>query len=211
MKISYAVTVCNEIEEVANLVELLKKKIRKEDEIIILADYPKVQQGLKNYLLRWNEYEQIKVCEDIFDNDFSMWKNKLTELCTGDYIFQIDADELPHEFLVQNLPVLLEANAQFDVFLVPRINTVIGIEPADLQRWNWKINEKGWINFPDYQWRIYRNQRSIQWINKVHERLVGFKAITCLPANEEYSLIHKKTITKQIKQNFLYDVLIKNS
>ena len=208
MKISYAITVCNEVEEIVRLIEFLKKKIRKEDEIIILADYPKVPQELKNYLVSWNEDEQIKVCGDIFDNDFSKWKNMLTELCTGDYIFQIDADELPHEFLVQNLPVLLKANAQFDVFLVPRINTVIGIESADLQRWNWKVNENGWINFPDYQWRMYRNHLSVLWINKVHERLAGFKAITCLPANEKFSVNHTKTIEKQKRQNSLYTSLI---
>lgn len=207
MKISYAITVCNEVEEIVRLIEFLKKKIRKEDEIVILADHPKVPQELKNYLVSWNENEQIKVHEDIFNNDFAKWKNKLTELCTGDYVFQIDADELPHEYLVQNLPVLLKGNAQFDVFLVPRINTVIGIESADLLRWNWKKNENGWINFPDYQWRIYRNYRSIQWINKVHERLVGFKAITCLPANKRFSLNHKKTISRQVKQNLFYEQL----
>jgi hypothetical protein len=151
------------------------------------------------------------VNEDIFENDFSKWKNKLTELYTGDYIFQIDADELPHEFLVQNLPVLLKKNAQFDAFFVPRINNVVGIEPEDLQRWNWKIDENGWIILPDYQWRIYRNHIPIQWINKGQERVVGFKAITCLPKNEEYSLTHRKTIIKQTKQKFFYDVLIKNS
>ena len=70
-----------------------------------------------------------------------------------------------------------------------------------------KKNENGWINFPDYQWRIYRNYRSIQWINKVHERLVGFKAITCLPANERFALNHKKTISRQVKQNLFYEQL----
>ncbi len=208
MKISYAITVCNETEEICRLIILLKNKARKEDEIVILADYPKVPQQLKNLLEHWAQDEQVVVIKSEFKNNFSDWKNKLSQLCDGEYIFQIDADEMPHEYLIDNLPLLLKANGQFDVFLVPRVNTVNGIQSEDLIRWNWKSNEHGWINFPDYQWRIYRNHKSINWVNKVHERLDGFKTLSYLPSEEKFSLIHKKTINKQIKQNKFYDELI---
>ena len=62
-----------------------------------------------------------------FKNHFADWKNKLTEYCDGDYIFQIDADELPNELLIQNLPVILESNPDNEVYLVPRVNTVEGL------------------------------------------------------------------------------------
>jgi len=208
MKISYAITVCNEAEELCRLIIQLKNKIRKEDKIVILADYPKVPQQLKNLLLHWAQDEQVAVHESEFENNFSDWKNKLTQLCDGEYIFQIDADEMPHEYLLEKLPTILKTNNRFDVFLVPRVNIVDGIQSGDLERWNWKSNERSWINFPDYQWRVYRNHQSINWINKVHERLDGFKSLSYLPADEKFALIHKKTITKQISQNIFYEKLI---
>ena len=43
------------------------------------------------------------------------------------WIFQIDADELPHESLIINLKELLKLNPTVELFLVPRVNTVDGI------------------------------------------------------------------------------------
>jgi hypothetical protein len=210
MKISYAITLCNEYEEILRLVGRLQKLITRDDEIVILFDTPKVQPYLKSLLNYWSDLGLIKLCEDEFNNDFSKWKNKLTSECTGDYIFQIDADELPHDSLLASLPSLLNANSQFDAFLVPRINTVADIQKNDLLRWQWSIDEKGWINFPDYQTRIYRNSPSIRWVNQVHERLDGFQMLTKLPAEEEWSLYHPKNINKQRQQNNYYDSLLKD-
>jgi hypothetical protein len=209
MKISYAITLCNEYEEILRLVGRLQKLITRDDEIVILVDTPKAPPHLKSLLIYWSDLGLIKLCEDAFNNDFSKWKNKLTSECTGDFIFQIDADEVPHNSLIECLPSLLITNSQFDAFLVPRVNTVADIQQSDLQRWRWSINEKGWINFPDYQTRIYRNSPSIRWINKVHERLNGFQMLTRLPAEEEWSLYHPKNINKQRKQNDYYAILVK--
>ena len=94
-------------------------------------------------------------------------KNALTEACLGDYIFQIDADEVPNLYLIQCLPLLLEAN-DIEVLRVPRINTVKGITQEHIQKWGWNVNENGWVNWPDYQTRIYRKSPEIKWVNKVH-------------------------------------------
>jgi hypothetical protein len=75
-----------------------------------------------------------------------------------------------------------------------------------VHQWGWNVNEHGWVNFPDYQWRIYKNN-GIKWINKVHERLDGFKQYTILPQTEEYVLFHPKTIERQVKQNNYYNTL----
>lgn len=210
MKISYAITLCNEYEEILRLIGRLQKRITKDDEIVVMVDSPKAQPFLKSLLIYWSELGVIKLYEDVFENDFSKWKNKLSSKCSGDYIFQIDADEIPNDSLLESLPNLLSANSQFDAILVPRINTVADIQQSDLQRWRWSINEKGWINFPDYQMRIYRKSTSIYWINKVHERLDGFKALTRLPPEEEWSLHHPKNINKQREQNNYYDSLLKD-
>jgi hypothetical protein len=69
------------------------------------------------------------------------------------------------------------------------------------------VNEHGYVNWPDYQWRIYKNTKHIKWENRVHERLVGFNSLTNLPAKPEYALNHIKSIERQEKQNALYDTI----
>ncbi len=66
------------------------------------------------------------------------------------------------------------------------------------------------INKGDYQTRIVKNSPNIRWVNKVHERLDGFKTYAVLPEIEEMSLYHPKTIERQEKQNSLYDTLQNN-
>ena len=205
MKISYAITVCNEFVEIQKLINFLFKHKRREDEVVVLFDsvngIPTIEEFLRaksiGRKLNWFPYE--------FDGNFGNMKNKLTSMCTGDYIFQIDADEIPNESLMENLEVMLEMNPTIDVLRVPRINKVDGLTQMHVQKWGWNINEKGWINFPDYQWRIYRNDGRIKWVNKVHEVLTGFKVMSKLPPEEEYCLYHPKTIEKQEKQNEFYE------
>lgn len=205
MKISYAITVCNELEEVKRLVNFLLSNRREEDEIVILFD-EKGTREVKEYLIKIEE--KITLLHTAkFNNDFSQWKNLLSKLCTADYIFQIDADELPTEELINQLPYILEINQEVDIFLVPRINTVEGLTQDHIRQWRWNVNDKGWINFPDYQWRIYKNTSRIQWKNKVHEVLEGFKTSTLLPAEEMYCLYHPKTIDRQERQNNYYNTL----
>ena len=205
MKISYAITVYNELEEIKRLVSFLLSTKRTEDEIVILFD-DKGAEEVWNYLVQV-EGDIAILHRAQFRNDFSEWKNKLTSLCDGDYIFQIDADEIPTEDLINNLPYILEVNQEVDVFLVPRINTVEGLTQEYIRQWRWNVNEKGWVNFPDYQWRIYRNTSNIKWKNKVHEVIEGHRTSTLLPAEEMYCLYHPKTIDRQVKQNNYYDTL----
>jgi glycosyltransferase involved in cell wall biosynthesis len=211
MRISYAITVCNELEEVKRLINFLLSNKREVDEIVVQQDEltnPSMETvAVQNYLNGLIFESKIKFVSCELNNDFGSFKNNLTSYCTKDYIFQIDADELPTEELINQLPYILEINHEVDVFLVPRINTVEGLTQEHIRQWRWNVNEKGWVNFPDYQWRIYRNSPTIKWRNKVHEVLEGFKTSTLLPAEEEYCLYHPKTIDRQVKQNDYYDTL----
>jgi len=209
MKISYAITVCNELEEVKRLVNFLLSNKREEDEIVILYDTGGSTE-VYDYVDNVGEIENVFVIKDKFTGHFADWKNKLTSYCNGDYIFQIDADEAPCTPLIESLPSILESNPELDVMLVPRVNTVEGLTQEHIQKWNWNVNSEGWVNWPDYQWRIYRNTPEIKWINKVHERLEGFKTYTTLPMEEDYSLYHPKTIDRQERQNNYYTDLEKN-
>jgi len=207
MKISYAITVCNEEKEVAMLINFLLIHKREQDEIVVLADSPKMSQTLQELLRACASINQIRLIESEFEGHFADWKNKLTKVCSGDYIFQIDADELPNEELINGLPYILEVNQEVDVFLVPRVNTVEGLTQDHINKWGWNVNDKQWVNWPDYQWRIYKNIPEITWKNKVHEVLDGYKTMSLLPREEEFALYHPKTIDRQEKQNNYYDTL----
>jgi hypothetical protein len=205
MTISYAITICNELDEIKHLVPFLHKYKRPEDEICVLLDKPKASQELLDQLYRYSSANWINLKESAFQGHFADWKNELTRMCSGDYIFQIDADELPNELLIENLHSILENNV--DVILTPRVNIVQGITPQHIQAWGWKQNEKGWIQWPDYQWRIYKNDSNIKWVNVKHEILDGYKTFANLPELEEYALYHYKTIDRQEKQNNFYNKL----
>lgn len=207
MKISYAITVCNEFIEIQNLISFLLKSKRTEDEVVVLYDSKNGAKGVEEFLRAKSVNAEFSWHAGEFNNHFADWKNKLTGLCSGDYIFQIDADEIPNKTLIEQLPTILESNPDNEVYLVPRVNTVKGLTEAHIQKWRWNVDDKGWINYPDYQWRIWKNKPEIKWKNKVHEVLEGFKTYAPLPAQEELSLYHPKDIKRQEKQNAYYDSL----
>ena len=149
----------------------------------------------------------FKIIEFPLNKDFASFKNNLKEHCSGDYIFQIDADEIPDWYLIQYLPEILQSNPDNEVYLVPRVNTVEGLTDEHIKKWRWNVNKNGWVNWPDYQWRIWKNKPEIKWVNKVHERLEGFKTYSTLPQEPEFSIKHPKDIKRQEKQNNYYDTL----
>ena len=207
MKITYAITVCNEFLEIQRLVAFLLTHKRHQDNIVILFDETNGDPEIESFLRSHSINGEFAWHKDKFQGHFADWKNKLTSFCKGDYIFQIDADEYPNELLISHLPDLLELNPDNDVYLVPRVNTVKGLTQEHIDKWGWHVMENGWINWPDYQWRIWKNKPEIKWINKVHEVLEGFAQYAHLPMEQDYSLYHPKTIEKQIKQNEYYNSL----
>ena len=208
MKISYAITVKDELNELQRLVTFLIDRKRTEDEIVILYDSKGGSEAVEEWL-RANSVTShyYRWYSSKFNNNFADHKNYLNMLCTGDYIFQIDADEIPHENLIEKLPSILEHNSSVDLYVVPRVNTVTGLTQEHIQKWGWNVNENGWVNWPDYQTRIYRKSPEIKWVNKVHERLGGQKEFAYIPMEEEWALYHPKTIERQEKQNNFYDTL----
>ncbi len=211
MKISYAIPVCNEYVELEKLLSFLVKYIDENDEIIVQCDKgnttPEVYKVLDSFKAPVGLKDPLKVIEFPLNGHFSNFKNNLKEHCTGDWIFQIDADELPHESLITNLREVLKLNPTTEMFLVPRINTVEGLTQEHVNKWRWNVNEKGWVNWPDYQTRIIQNSQKIKWQNKVHEQIVGISTKGALPMEEEWCLYHPKDIKRQEAQNNFYDTL----
>ena len=128
-------------------------------------------------------------------------------MCEGDYIFHLDADEYPHEILMEQLHTVIEMN-DVDLIWIPRVNTVEGLTDEWANKWGWRVTEKGWVNYPDYQARVFRNTDEIKWVRPVHEHISGCKTYAHLTPHEELSLYHPKTIDKQIKQNEFYEGLL---
>jgi 2-polyprenyl-3-methyl-5-hydroxy-6-metoxy-1,4-benzoquinol methylase len=205
MKISYAIPVCNEITEIQRLLGFLIENKRVEDEIIVLYDVKNGAIEVEEYLREASSEGEFIWHRYAFDGHFSDMKNELKSLCNGDYIFQIDADEMITEILISNLPTILGNNPNNEVYLIPRVNTVSGLTQEHITRWGWNVDEQGKVNWPDYQWRIWENKPEIKWVNKVHEKLEGFKTYAPLPQNPELALQHPKTIERQEKQNIYYD------
>ena len=211
MKISYAIPVCNEHIELEKLLSFLVKHIDENDEIVVQCDQgnttPEVYKVLDSFKAPVGLKDPLKIIEFPLKGHFSNFKNNLKEHCTGDWIFQIDADELPHESLITNLKELLKLNPTTEMFLVPRVNTVEGLTQEHINKWRWNVNEKGWVNWPDYQTRIIQNSPKIKWQNKVHEQIIGISTQGALPMEEEWCLYHPKNIKKQEMQNNFYNSL----
>ena len=198
--ISYAISACNEHVELDRLLEQLSSSIRDEDEIVVQMDITATDE-VKDVV---NKYKLMNYFHPL-NKDFATFKNNLKGICTKDYIFQIDADEYLSEELLAYLPSILEDNNSVEMFSVPRINTVEGLTEQHIQQWGWRVDERGWVNYPDYQNRILKNKSEIHWVNKVHEKIIGAMTITSLPPG--FDLIHPKTIEKQEKQNNYYNTI----
>ena len=204
MKISYAIPVCNEYKEIEYLLEYLTKHKREQDEIVVQCDYGNTTPEVYNVL---EQYSNIKIIEYPLNRDFASFKNNLKDNCSGDYIFQIDADEYPEEYLMNTIEWVISNNPKTDIFWVPRINLVKGLTQEHIDKWKWRVDNEGRVNFPDYQCRILKNIKRIKWKNKVHEILTGHKTESQLPANKEFCIYHLKNIERQEKQNEFYNTI----
>jgi len=204
MKISYSILTHNEDDSLMKLLEFLVKHKDDEDEIVILDDYSDNPKTIEILDVMTSMHE-MKFEQRHLLKDYGGQKNHLKNMCSGEYIFNLDADELPNKWLMKNIKSILEANPTIDLYWVPRVNTVDGLTQEHINKWGWQVNEKSWVNFPDYQGRIWRNRPNIMWKNKVHEVLMGYKEHTYLPAEEEFCFYHPKTIDKQERQNKFYE------
>ena len=203
MKISYAITACNEHEELDRLLHHLLTYKRNEDEIVVQLDTTATDE-VKRVVYEVFE-DKITVIEFPLNKDFATFKNNVKKYCKKDYIVYIDADEYLNEDLIEHLPLILEMNSDVDLYYVPRWNTVNGLTQEHIQMWRWNVDEYKRVNWPDLQSRICKNKPEIIWEGKVHERLQGYKTVSKLP--DQFYLMHPKTIERQEKQNNFYNTI----
>ena len=202
MKISYGITVHNESIELERLLNKLITNIDEEDEIVICVDGN--HEGVRDVIKLYSIDSRVIHYDRKLDGNFADHKNSVIEKSSGDYIFHIDADEYPHEILLQQLKQILEIN-DVDLIWIPRVNTIDGMTQQHIDKWGWRITENNWVNYPDYQSRVFRRDSDIRWERPLHELIRGAKTYSHLPPQEELSLYHPKTIDKQEKQNMFYN------
>ena len=208
MNISFGITVHNEGKYLRNLLDFIFNNIGDYSHEIVIVDDFSDDEDTRNILEDVGLSPIVSIYQHHFNNNYSAQKNFLNSKCNGAYIFQIDADELPSEYILQNIHKIL-SSYDVDLCWVPRINTVKGLTQEHIQQWKWRVNEKGWVNWPDYQCRIYKNIPSVKWKNKVHEVIEGYKSSAHLPEIEKCALSHHKTIDKQEQQIDKYFKMVK--
>jgi hypothetical protein len=209
MNISFTITVYNEQEELQKLKSAIQNIKSINDEVIILHTYKNIEETQKSLFSDIQEialsfadkYENFH-----FQNKFSDLKNYLIGLASKDYICNFDADEFCTMETFEAWKQIIQSN-QHDVYYLPRINTVSNYTLDDIKKYKWIINEHGWINWPDYQPRIFKNFANIKWVGNVHEALTNVQNPAALPADPKFAIIHSKTIQKQREQNNLYETI----
>ena len=207
MIISYGITVHKEAEALKRLLDVLYKNIDDNDEIVVCVDGEDdaVRFELDIYSKKFYDDSRVmKVYQRELNKDFASQKNSVIENSIGDYVFHIDADEYPNEILINQLKQILTIN-NVDLVWIPRVNTIDGMKDEHIKKWGWKVTEKGWVNYPDYQARVFKNDEKIRWERPLHEVIRGYKTYSHLPPHEELSLDHQKTIERQEEQNMFYN------
>tara|TARA_R110000868_G_scaffold202172_3_gene449699 strand:- start:366 stop:1103 length:738 start_codon:yes stop_codon:yes gene_type:complete len=243
--ITYAIPVCNESVELKLLLRQLIPYLREGDDILIQGDEGNVTDDVISVISSFlTDYDRISYTEYPLNSDFAAFKNNLLKYVKNKWIFQIDADEIVSETLLGNIHWLLTENPDINGYLLPRVNLVQGLTQEWVDRWGWNISkgvvQQGdestvgiltkygidifngslkLVNFPDYQNRLFRTDRGIKWVNKVHEVLTTDQPIENIrmplpcsqdgrSASYEYCLFHVKKLDRQVKQNELYSKII---
>ena len=77
-------------------------------------------------------------------------------MCQGDYIFNLDADEMPHANLITNIKAILDSNTNVDLIWVPRVNTVTDMTSQIAMQWGWALNDS--FLPEEEEWSLYHHK-----------------------------------------------------
>lgn len=204
-KISFVTFISTEeIADIRNSIYCLLNAYEQGDEIIIVIDDEHYNQQADSFLNKIQfEFESydINILHHSLNNDFAVHRNFAIDNSNGDYIFMLDADETINYHYLRELHNVTD---DIRVMAFPRINEVIGFTAEDYRRHNFNVNQLGWVNYPDYQTRFFKNC-GIRYIDdyKVHERLNENATIGSFA-----NIHHIKTAKRQEKQNAFYGEII---
>lgn len=115
MTISYAVLTHNQGHKLQTLVDMLIKNIDDQDQIVIVDDYSD-DQITKDILDKYKDINNIIIQKRQLNNNFALQKNYLFDLCKNQYIFNLDADQLIQQQLLDNIKTVLQNNSSVELF-----------------------------------------------------------------------------------------------
>lgn len=201
LSISFALLTHDEGPELESLLRELMDCLREDEEIVIVDDYSKAQT--KEILESYRGHGRFRLFERALHKNFAAQRNFLKSQCLGKVIFLFDPDEeLPKKLLLERYKILNMMNQrQIDACAFPRLNFRTDQKKNDMK--TKKIEDAE--GFPDYQFRIIRNDPHIRWWFRLHERLVGMKRVYFFPAKKSYAFIHEKPMTKIQHQTNFYN------
>lgn len=153
MRLSLAVITYNEQENIARLLESVKGLA---DEVVVVDSLS--TDKTKEVCLRI--CPEIRFFEKKF-NGYGEQKNYALDLCSGDWILFLDADEVPDSQLIQSIKkIVTTANPQYAVYNVHYKNHL----------GHYIIKHGGWGSV--YRERLFRKGLAHYSNEKVHESLV---------------------------------------
>lgn len=196
MKLTYTIQVCNESRELYSLLNFLTKVIDDEDDINVVVDVDHTTEKVELVLKEFKD--RVNIFMRPFD-DFCKNSQFHADNATGDYIFGLDADEMPQELLIKNVKRIIN-ESKAEIIFIPRINIHPGITQDFINFYNIKMNKMGWINWPDMQGRIYKNAPHIKWTDEVHTKLYGSDKVIGLEPEPALALWHIKSMEKQMSR-----------
>jgi glycosyltransferase involved in cell wall biosynthesis len=213
-RLSIAICIHNEGQYVEDLLERVvqfKRNTKLPVEIVIVDDFSTEEKTIRTFE-KYLPY--IKLYTHALNNDFATHKNFMNSQCNGEYILNLDADEMVSMALLHWIPELVEMNYDVDAFWLPRRKYCGRIDRCSVQQWGWQLTNLPEFSLPLVQWpdpqmRLYRNAPDIRWVNKVHEQLTGYKNFAAFPFEPDYAIIHHKDIQRQEQQNTLYSQIKK--
>lgn len=140
MKISLAICTHNEGYYIKNLlsslVDVVKRSPSDSFEIVVVDDFSTDPVTIKIL----EEFStDINLIQHALNNDFAAHKNFLSDQCSGDWILNIDADEMLPDGFLDNLHLILESNPEVEAYWLPRVNTVDGLTLDHVRKWGWII------------------------------------------------------------------------
>lgn len=194
MKLTYTIQVCNESRELFSLLGFLCKTIdHEEDDIHVVVDSRHVTDKVELVLDHFKD--RIHIFRRPFDTFHENGQFHMAQ-ARGEYIFGLDADEMPQELLIKNIKAIIE-ETKAEIIAVPRINIHPGATQAFIDASGFKVNEVGWINWPDYQMRIVKKCEHITCTEELHTKLAGTDKIVTLRPEPKIALWHIKSVEKQ--------------
>ena len=200
MTLTYLVSTHNEPQG-PDLITFLHRHKAAGDDIVVLDDFS--HDGFFNGI---KHYPDLRIVQHKLVYSYAEHRNHALPHCRGDFIFVLDADEMPQRYLFDNLKNIITANPA-DIIWVPRLNQFAGATAQDAANYGWHLQD-GLVNWNtgDYQCRLFRNHAGIKWHGNLHERLEGGPPTTHfkLKKDESFAIIHRKTIEQQRASNARY-------